>query len=293
MGGGFADTLVVYFITGRYTPKRPGLEVNTHYLAAKIGQMAFEAPSVFSFFRAEFAPSGMIEDAGLVAPEAQLATTPFIIGLLNGLVSLINHGLSNCERGFGSWDGSSCDSTADMADNAAGSLGFVPTAPSNPGKTIDELAVLFTGGRMSPRTRAIVTEAYTSHAVRLLAWAPGSSFGEGGSWTVDTSYDKVFDGSTTTFWDSSGDINGVNFAAAALEPSAGGAGWSIVTLRWHPRRAHLARNIGAQIQGALSSAGSWTTMHTIAACGSFDIILGYFSRIAQLHTNTLCSAHAY
>ena len=39
--------------------------------------------------------------AGSVSPEAQLANGPLMIGLLNGLTSLVNHGLSACEKGFG------------------------------------------------------------------------------------------------------------------------------------------------------------------------------------------------
>ena len=39
--------------------------------------------------------------AGLVAPEAMILTTPNMIRMLNGLVSLVDHGLMSCSKGFG------------------------------------------------------------------------------------------------------------------------------------------------------------------------------------------------
>ena len=99
------------------------------------------------------------------------------------------------------------------------------------------------------RVQAIATAAYAAHAAsRGLGWAPGSAFGEGGAWSAGAEYGKVFDGSVDTFWDSSGDVNGVNFAAAALEASPGGGGWHIARLRWHPRNGFFSRNVGAQLQ---------------------------------------------
>jgi hypothetical protein len=63
-------------------------------LGEKIGQFAFQAPSVFNFYLPEFAPAGAVQEAGLVAPEAQIATAPYLIGYLNGVTSLIDSGTS-------------------------------------------------------------------------------------------------------------------------------------------------------------------------------------------------------
>ena len=44
-----------------------------------------------------YAPDGALLEAGLVAPEAQLATTPFVVSFLNGVTSLVDYGLTSCE----------------------------------------------------------------------------------------------------------------------------------------------------------------------------------------------------
>ena len=66
-----------------------------------IGQMAHEFTSVFSFFAPDFKPHGKIGDASLVSPEAVLLDMPKVIGLLNGLASLVKFGMSSCDNGFG------------------------------------------------------------------------------------------------------------------------------------------------------------------------------------------------
>ena len=75
--------------------------IRTHNVADKIGQMAYDFPSVFSFFLPENKPNGPVGNAGLVSPEATLLLTPNIIGLQNSLTSIIKFGLSSCEGGLG------------------------------------------------------------------------------------------------------------------------------------------------------------------------------------------------
>ena len=145
-----------------YAPAR-GMEVSLSRLPATIGQMAFQAPSVFGYYLPEYSPNGIIADAGLVAPEAQLATTPMTIGLINGISSLIDHGMTSCGRGFGPWvdrehDHRCSKSTPGPAD---GYLRVGATDPADPKKTIDELSVLLTAGRMGTRTRGVIEAMYT------------------------------------------------------------------------------------------------------------------------------------
>merc|ERR1719301_111392 len=64
--------------------------------------MIFNSPTVFNFFLPEHQPAGAAVDANLVSPEAQLASSPAILGFLNGMSSLIHHGLTSCHNGFGS-----------------------------------------------------------------------------------------------------------------------------------------------------------------------------------------------
>ena len=68
----------------------------------KIGMMAHDFPSVFSFYLPEYVPDGRPGAASLVSPEAQIMDMPKTIGILNGMFSLIKYGLGACNGGFGS-----------------------------------------------------------------------------------------------------------------------------------------------------------------------------------------------
>lgn len=74
-----------------------------------IGQEIFAIPNVFSFFLPHFAPPGKIAEASLTAPEAQVLDSPKIIGLLNGLYSLVDIGMTNCYGGFADRNAWWCD----------------------------------------------------------------------------------------------------------------------------------------------------------------------------------------
>lgn len=105
-------------------------EVELYDMHNKIGQMAFQAPSVFGFYLPEYAPAGPIGSSGLVGPEAQLATAPLIVGFLNGVAGLIDVGLSSCNSGFGASSALPCYRD-EMARGAnAGSLAYMAHWPS-------------------------------------------------------------------------------------------------------------------------------------------------------------------
>ena len=70
-------------------------------LLTRIGQTSYSFESVFSFFLPEFKPYGRVGDASLTSPEATLLDMPKIVGILNGLQSLVKYGLSSCNGGFG------------------------------------------------------------------------------------------------------------------------------------------------------------------------------------------------
>ena len=69
-------------------------------MRSRIGQMAHDFFSVFSFFLPEFKPYGRVGDADLVAPEGTLLDMPKIVALMNGILSLVKYGFTNCGGGF-------------------------------------------------------------------------------------------------------------------------------------------------------------------------------------------------
>ena len=145
---------------------KAGREVDLREMQETIGQAAFESPSVFNFYLPEYQPVGPIADAGLVAPEAQLLSAPYIVGLMNGLSSLIEFGLTSCEDGFGqpiSRPERSCGKrSSGRYDTADGNLTFAPSDPSLAYAVVDELALLLTDGRLGATSRDVVVRAYAA-----------------------------------------------------------------------------------------------------------------------------------
>ena len=151
-----------------------GKTLNLRNMHTRVGQMAHFSPGVFNFYLPEFIPAGSLEDAGLVSPESQIFTSPYLIGYLNGMSSLIDHGLTDCGNGFGNTyarksvagqvDGG-CSETvkAQWAKSSDGVLQFKPTHPSNPEKVAAELALVVTGGRLSAQTKATLVNAYANY----------------------------------------------------------------------------------------------------------------------------------
>mmetsp|Transcript_1433 Transcript_1433/g.2264 ORF Transcript_1433/g.2264 Transcript_1433/m.2264 type:complete len:3782 (+) Transcript_1433:192-11537(+) len=132
-------------------------------IANRIGQMAHDFPTVFSFFLPEFQPRGRVADASLVGPEALIIDMPKIVNLLNGMFSLVKYGLSNCHSGFGvtSWSRSWNCNEGNYVDS--GKLGFLPSS-SEASQVVNELTTLLTSGRLSEENRLIVTSAYEKTA---------------------------------------------------------------------------------------------------------------------------------
>ena len=132
-----------------FTSTVPLVELNSMEL--KIGQMAYEQDSVFSFFRPEYSPSELV-GTGLTAPESQTMSSSSIVGLLNGFYSLIKYGLNKCYGGFGQFGDCSNPITS----------GIIPYSPSStivPSNMVRDLSYLLTGGRMTEtRQQIIATE---------------------------------------------------------------------------------------------------------------------------------------
>ena len=137
-----------------------GREVETYSLLSRIGQCAYESPTVFSFFLPDFAPTGSVAQAGLVSPEAQVANGPTLIGFLNGATSLIRNGLNNCQGGLGASRG--CASTSNLNPRADGYLTWRPSggAESRASEVVGDLDLLLTAGRLANHSKRLIESAY-------------------------------------------------------------------------------------------------------------------------------------
>lgn len=162
-----------------------------------IGHAPHDFPSVFSFFLPEFVPdAGPALSAQLAAPEATILDMPRLIGMQNGLASLIKYGLSDCNSGFATYPGfegcqGECDNMAfDLcvafytpcahdcsslyiffvfsADNGLyersyGHLSRLPSeSESNITQMVSDVSLLLTAGRLSQDNRDLIEAACSS-----------------------------------------------------------------------------------------------------------------------------------
>ena len=122
----------------------------------------YKSPSVFSFFDYDYAPAGAVEQSQLVAPEAQLATLPYVIGFMDGVSTLVFDGLSACKGGFGTACGGGNIYPAPWWPDrdTDGYLTFTPTDMTSTNAIISELDLLLAGGRTDDNSRGIISAAY-------------------------------------------------------------------------------------------------------------------------------------
>jgi cullin-associated NEDD8-dissociated protein 1 len=101
-----------------------------------IGQFPYETPWVFNYYSPEFQPTDFTD--GKVAPEFEIFTPPLALNWLNGMLSLVEYGLSQCDEGIG-YHTRSC-----LVPE--GSITWTPTGNSS--EMLEELSLLLTGGRL-------------------------------------------------------------------------------------------------------------------------------------------------
>eukprot|EP01043_Picozoa_sp_COSAG02_P012116 COSAG02_NODE_461_length_21848_cov_235.681043_5_plen_1116_part_00 len=142
-----------------------GMEFEMSHLDLQIGQQAFKSPSVFNFYLPDYVPAGPAAKSQLYAPEAQIMTTPFLIGYMNGIASLVENGLTSCAGGFGvtapsnqphlamgqegCWSGKEA-----LQLTSNGVLTYQYENLSGAGDVVSELALILTNGREPPAIRA-------------------------------------------------------------------------------------------------------------------------------------------
>jgi uncharacterized protein (DUF1800 family) len=110
---------------------------------SSLGQNPLRAPSVFNWFRPDYAPPGQVLNQGLVAPEFQITHETTVTGYANFVEWTV-------ERGHGDGGG-----TSTILANYAPEVALA----GNPAALMDRLNVLLTAGRMTPATRQIIINA--------------------------------------------------------------------------------------------------------------------------------------
>jgi hypothetical protein len=156
--------LMAFLRAMKFQSRQNVKELSLIDLRNTIGQMPHETPNVFSFFLPDYTPLGSIKDALLVGPEAQVQTTPTIVGFVNGIISLVDLGLTECYGGFGHRTVWECPWYQDHVNwnSSIYSEGLLTYNPSNSLDTqamVDELALLLTSGRLSTSSRKTVLDA--------------------------------------------------------------------------------------------------------------------------------------
>ena len=138
-------------------------EVALDGLKNKIGMEPFRQPSVFGYYLPEHRPDGAISDSGLVAPEMEIATGPLFSGYMNGVASLMDHGLTSCFGGFGQYwhpNGRNCRRIS--YEHTDGNLTFAPTGTAQ--EIVSQLSLVLTADRLHPTSRNLFVREYTAVA---------------------------------------------------------------------------------------------------------------------------------
>jgi uncharacterized protein (DUF1800 family) len=89
---------------------------NTGSSANRIAESPGHAPSVFNWFRPGYAVQGAIANAGLVAPEFQIANEPSVIAYVNYMQSVIANGSGEAKPDYSALTALAVDSVALVAE---------------------------------------------------------------------------------------------------------------------------------------------------------------------------------
>lgn len=109
---------------------------------ASLGQNPLRIPSVFNWFRPDYAPPGDVLSRGMVAPEFQITHETTATGYANFITAV-------AEQGFGDYD------PAPILPNYSAELALA----GNPSALMDRLNLLLTAGRMTAATRQTILDA--------------------------------------------------------------------------------------------------------------------------------------
>jgi len=140
-------------------------------LQQAIGQQAYEAPSIFSFFVWNHQPAGPISEAGLFSPESEVYSFPNIIKTVNGIMAMARYGFDRCFGGFGktiNWHNECQYRQPGAFVNASGVLSWEPDE-SSAEHAVDQLATIMTSGRLDSRKRDLIKSVFANESDKSYA----------------------------------------------------------------------------------------------------------------------------
>jgi uncharacterized protein (DUF1800 family) len=113
----------------------------------QIGQAPLRSPTVFNFFKPDYAQPGEVHDRGLASPEFQILTDTMIVATPNYLFHEIFCDYTGSEDCWASDD----PATMQMNEDRDAAL-----AASDPAALVDEYSRLFMSGQMSPFMKGVL-----------------------------------------------------------------------------------------------------------------------------------------
>ena len=121
-------------------------------------QAPYESPSVFNFYRSDYAPNGPIGDAALNAPEFQIHNDVSALQLSNALITLIVYGIAGGDYG-NIGQRNNVDSVLDFT--------YEDSISSNTSTLIDHLDLLLCAGRLTSENRSTIQVAADTPSLNL------------------------------------------------------------------------------------------------------------------------------
>ena len=124
-------------------------------------QAPYESPSVFNYYRPDYAPNGTISQSGLNAPEFQIHNDVSSLQLANGIITLLTHGLAGPgNNNYGNiGQRNLIDSFLDFT--------YEDSISGNTSTLIDHLDLLLCSGRLKSKNRVTIQTAASDPSLNL------------------------------------------------------------------------------------------------------------------------------
>jgi hypothetical protein len=161
----------------------PARSVNGHVFRwshpeDEYGQLPLSAPSVFNFFKPDFAQPGEIRAAGLVSPEFQIATDTQLVSAPNALGWRIFYFYAGSRYSLVWENGAPVPQEALMDYGALKALALTPAA------LVDHLDLVMLSGRMSGYMRQLLIDRLQAPPPDQVPGQPGGVAADVALWRV-------------------------------------------------------------------------------------------------------------